>query len=258
MSARAVAWVLSVKLRDSTRKLVLVGLADHANLDGTAAFPSQATLADYAECSVRQVRRHLACLLDDGWIVHGDQELVKHYRADRRPVVYDLNYDRTSTSRRFDDGRTSDVATGGHAEPERADIAMSDKPSLEPSIEPSSALIPTDATTGAVVQIVVGDRVIRDYFDDFWTVYPRKVGKPAARRAWNGAVKRAAVIDIAEGLRRWVEHWRAENRPEFIPHPSTWLNQDRWDDEPTPASKPRSKTASTLDALNEHARREAR
>lgn len=66
------------------------GLAEHAHPDGTAAWPSVATLAEYAGCSERTVQRALASLLDEGKIVRGDQQFVSHYRPDRRPVVYDV------------------------------------------------------------------------------------------------------------------------------------------------------------------------
>ncbi len=65
----------------------------------------------------------------------------------------------------------------------------------------------------------------------FWTAYPRRVGKPAALRAWK-AVRpqcQATVDAISDGLERWRESW---TEPRFIPHPATWLNQRRWEDQP--------------------------
>ena len=93
MSVVAMAWVLkSVHLEgDPVAKLVLLGLADHAADDGTAAWPSQATLSKYADVSVRTVRTKLRTLEELGLIALGDQEFTAHLRADRRPAVYDLN-----------------------------------------------------------------------------------------------------------------------------------------------------------------------
>lgn len=70
--------------------LVLIGLADHANDDGTEARPSVATLAKYARCSPRTVHNKLRALEAAGLIRRGDQQTVAHIRQDRRPVVYDL------------------------------------------------------------------------------------------------------------------------------------------------------------------------
>ena len=65
-----------------------------------------------------------------------------------------------------------------------------------------------------------------DGFDEFWAAYPKKAAKPAARKAWRSAVKRADVATIMAGLSRYKPD------PQFIANPSTWLNNDRWADEP--------------------------
>ena len=64
-------------------------------------------------------------------------------------------------------------------------------------------------------------------FEDFWAAYPRKVAKTDARRAWDKAMGVTTPEAIGAALRaaKWPED------PKFIPHPSTWLNQGRWDDE---------------------------
>ena len=74
-------------------------------------------------------------------------------------------------------------------------------------------------------------------FDDFWMNYPRKVGKDAARKAWASAAKRADPSEILAGLSKAV--WPAD--PQFVPHPSTWLNGGRWQDDPM-AAAPRNLT----------------
>jgi hypothetical protein len=66
-------------------------------------------------------------------------------------------------------------------------------------------------------------------FDEFWTIYPRRVGKGAARAAWAKAVRKidpAEIIKAAAGYRDWPGR-----KPDFTAHPTTWLNQERWTDE---------------------------
>lgn len=84
------SWALSVRVGDTTRKMVLIGYANHAHRDGRHAWASKDTIAEYAECSNRTVRRHVEALVAEGWMREGDQNQVIHLRADRRPVVYDL------------------------------------------------------------------------------------------------------------------------------------------------------------------------
>lgn len=90
MSIEAMTHVLNSKIGDSTRKLCLLAWANHSHRDGSAAWCSIPTVAEYAECSTRTVQRHLPVLLDEGWLREGDQRLVAHLPADRRPIVYDV------------------------------------------------------------------------------------------------------------------------------------------------------------------------
>jgi hypothetical protein len=93
MSIEALTHVLSLNVGDSTRKLVLVGYANHAHKDGTGAWAKPATVAEYANCSKRTVQRHVKVLLEDGYLREGDQGLVSHIPADRRPIVYEIAMD---------------------------------------------------------------------------------------------------------------------------------------------------------------------
>jgi hypothetical protein len=73
--------------------------------------------------------------------------------------------------------------------------------------------------------------LIESRFGVFWESYPRKVGKPAARKAWNAIVGiENHSGEVLAGLSRWIPTW---TDPQFIPHPATFLNQRRWEDEPT-------------------------
>lgn len=66
-------------------------------------------------------------------------------------------------------------------------------------------------------------------FEDFWRIYPHRVCKGQARRAWAAALRKAGADDILEGVRRYM----ATKRPD-CPwcNPATFLNGERWLDEP--------------------------
>ncbi len=69
-------------------------------------------------------------------------------------------------------------------------------------------------------------------FDRFWTAYPRREAKEAARRAFTKARRKTDTEQIITGAARFRDD---PNRvAEFTPHPSTWLNAGSWDDEPLP------------------------
>ena len=67
-------------------------------------------------------------------------------------------------------------------------------------------------------------------FEQFWTAYPRKVGKGGAFKAFLKADQPIAGLLVAVEKQKRSEQWRKEGG-QYIPHPATWLNQGRWDDE---------------------------
>jgi hypothetical protein len=78
---------------------------------------------------------------------------------------------------------------------------------------------------------VTPKKVIEDpLFDRFWSIYPRKIGKGGAIKAWRAAVKKIDPAVIIEGLELHLPDL-AEKQKQYIPHPATWLNEERWADE---------------------------
>jgi hypothetical protein len=71
---------------------------------------------------------------------------------------------------------------------------------------------------------------IDDFFEDFWYKYPKKIGKEAARKAWNKANPDIIKVIDAINWQRETKQWQAEDG-KYIPHPATYLNQGRWQDE---------------------------
>ncbi len=74
-----------------------------------------------------------------------------------------------------------------------------------------------------------------DGFEQFWKAYPKRKAKDAAEKAWrtvgagNGLLP--AILAAVETQKSSVDWKREDGR--FIPYPATWLNQRRWQDEPT-------------------------
>lgn len=70
-------------------------------------------------------------------------------------------------------------------------------------------------------------------FDRFWSAYPRKVAKPRARTAWRRQKIRPEELDAllsALEADKQGDQWTRDGG-RYIPHPATWLNQRRWEDE---------------------------
>jgi hypothetical protein len=70
-------------------------------------------------------------------------------------------------------------------------------------------------------------------FITFWTAYPKKIGRGAAEKAWGKAHVNGELESVLAALavQKCSAQWK-KNGGEFIPNPSTWINQKRWLDEP--------------------------
>lgn len=72
-------------------------------------------------------------------------------------------------------------------------------------------------------------------FDDFWTAYPKKKSKEAARRVWDklrpSEELQSVILQAVENQSTSPDWTKAGGQ--YIPYPATWLNNRRWeDDEP--------------------------
>lgn len=67
-------------------------------------------------------------------------------------------------------------------------------------------------------------------FERFWSAYPKKVGRKKAKEAFSKVgVPVELLVDAVESQKH-TPQWTKDNG-QYIPHPATWLNQSRWEDE---------------------------
>ena len=70
-----------------------------------------------------------------------------------------------------------------------------------------------------------------DRFDIFWKQYPRKVARPNAIKAW---LKIKPDDVVLKKMLDAINHQQLPSKEiQFVPHPASWLNAQRWEDEIT-------------------------
>ncbi len=76
-----------------------------------------------------------------------------------------------------------------------------------------------------------GDTYSKDFLQ-FWQAYPRKVGKRAAWIAWKRLKLNGQAGDLIRAVRVQAssDQWTRDGG-QYVPHPATWLNQGRWEDQ---------------------------
>lgn len=226
MSNEAMTWAL----RDapdvpSHAVAVLIGLANHANELGQGAFPSQKLLGKYARKLERQVRKDLSALEEMGLIRRGDQRLVAHIPADRRPIVWDLAMELTASQ------TGGPTGPAGPRRPVVEDRGVPDGRSCGTQREvPQDRLTVREPTTTAEVGSTgVGGSRKREAATPRGTRIPDEFTITAEMRAWgmekfphfDGESETEAFIDYwksvagAKGLKAdWVATWKTWIRRE--------------------------------------------
>lgn len=246
MSLEAMKWALqdapiphsTTHLRD---RLVLVYLADRHNIDTGVCWPSLGRIADDMGITKPTVRSAFRSLEELGLIEKADPGLATGCMEGRKPTVWRLNLDMVRGKDVFTgkDGLTGKDAftpdgsrrvypTGKDAFTPEVKTALP-KPKENPNGTQSDE--PKDPQGALEVPV----QTTADEFAEWYAGYPRKVGKKAAEKAYKRARKSGATREaLLDGLARSMRSWEREGRPkDKYPYPSTWLNQERWEDEET-------------------------
>jgi hypothetical protein len=98
--------------------------------------------------------------------------------------------------------------------------------------------INTDTNTDINTDIYIPDDMDsainrqEEWFDIFYSQYPKKVGKADAKKKFKSKCKSEKRFkEIMDGLNKQNQTVFSKRETKYIPNPSTWLNQERWNDE---------------------------
>lgn len=196
MSIEAVSWAFKQRLDDPTAKLVLLGIADKYNEDRGYAWPSVQRLAEMADCTERTVNRKISLLADVGLIqiLHNPPQTNRYYL----PTLTSCHPD-----------------TSGQINPDTVgNLTLT--PDVRQTIDNNN----------------INNKDMINSFELFWKEVPKKVGKKSAMRAYKTALKDVESDTLLKQIKAYSERVRVEGtQQQYILHPTTWLNQGRWDDE---------------------------
>ena len=128
-----------------------------------------------------------------------------------------------------------------------------------------SAQCPTEVALDNDIDLEELEKKVLAAFDDFWEAFPRgrKRSKAKAREAWVKACQKENPAAIIAAAKHYATTPEAKGK--YVPMPSSWLNQERWDDdraawegtEPDPeAEAKRRRESERRMAAEENAKRE--
>jgi len=197
MSIEAVTWAFRQRIDDPTAKLVLLGIADKYNEDRGYAWPSIARLAEMADCTERTVTRKIAYLAEIGLV-----EIMRNPPASNHYYLPTL--------------------TNCHPD-------TRDRVTLTPDVR---VTLTPDVTLTIDNNNINNKDMINDAFKRFWDAVPKKVAKKASITAFKRALKDTDADTLINGMAAYAKMVRDKGvKKDYILHPTTWLNQGRWEDE---------------------------
>ena len=93
-------------------------------------------------------------------------------------------------------------------------------------------------------------------FEQFYKLYPRKVGRYLAEKNFKKLSAKEKLMAY-QGLSKYKKFWKANKTDkQFIPHPSTFINQKRWEDDIEVPKTPQKKYRDIDSEVREARRRE--
>lgn len=190
MSFQAMAWAVGQKL-PTKEKIILLMMANYADENGKC-WPSMNRLCDDTGMKKDSVIRAIKSLESLG--------LIETSRRKVEGVNLPNNYHLKMQ--------------GVVAHSDHGVVANSDKGSRSQRLEP--------------INEPIKDSISID-FEEFWDLYPKKVGKLAALAAFKRAVKICDPEIILDAAELFAEQ-RFGQDDKFTPNPANWLAQGRWDD----------------------------
>jgi hypothetical protein len=221
MSVRVMTAVFERYPNGGGEMLLALALADHAHDDGTRIFPYIKSLAEKTRQSTRSVQYQLRKMEESGWLI-----LVNAGNGGRnQPNEYQINSDwlKGAEIAPLKKGANDDTK-GCNPQQERVQSTTERVQPIAPAYnhhEPSDnhkePSLPKDP--------------VKDGFERFWLVYPKKRGRQEAEKAWK-KVKPIEYDEViaAVAIHRACKEW-IKDGGQFIPHPASWLNGRRWEDE---------------------------
>jgi hypothetical protein len=154
MSIEAMVWVLHNSPTSGTDKVLLLGIANHADAEGRNAWPAVRTLAKYANLEPRGVQKALRRLESEGHIrIETQSGGTPDMRSDRRPNRYSVLMDGVSSGTGRQVNGVSSSTERGVLQDANGVSHRTPKPYLEPSLETSSASRPRDELWDTIVDV---------------------------------------------------------------------------------------------------------
>jgi len=232
-------WVMDRLVGHPQALALYVHILRHYNKSKGSAWPSQDRLAELMCVSTMTVKRRLKVLEKEqvitvvrGW--DGYKRAVNQYHLVGTigiPDLEDIN------------------VTHGVAEEDLSDISVTQISNADVTQISNADVLRTRLNLTRSKELDL-KRYLPE-FEEFWNAYPKRVGKGKAQAAFTKATQHTNAQTIIQAAAQYAQ---APGLPEkqYIPHPTTWLNAESWEDDlPAAHTVPKTKNTTALQELQQ-------
>jgi len=138
-------------------------------------------------------------------------------------ICFRLRRDKPFIARQLKQLSSFIIQVGNESEPERTQLV-----SLEESKSKRESKSRVEVIQHGQVELITKSE---NDFMEFWSLYPKKKKKKEALNAWLKVSPPIQPVLNAIGWQKQQQDWVKEEG-KFIPHPATYINGHRWEDEP--------------------------
>ena len=216
MSVQAIGWVLEHSESQHSARLVMISIANYAKADGSGAWPSIATIARDARITDREVQLSIKDLERQGELQ--DERGAGPNGTNLYSVLMRGENSSPGGVKNIHRGGEESSPGGVNSDAKRGEYS-SPKPKENRQVEPSLNQLLPHAFGGGVESL----------FDQLWRVYPRKIGRVPAFRAFSKLQPTQELVNeiiaAVEGY-KLTDQWQRGSR--YIPFLNKFLAQRRW------------------------------
>jgi hypothetical protein len=213
MSIEAVSLVLNQSKATGRAKLVLLGIANHLGDQG--AWPSIATLARYANASERSVKRDLQELVE-----LGELKIELQNAPTKQQYKTNLYWITIPAGVTIEASGVTDWVSRGDS-------------------SGKSGVTPVGTQNINLTIKEPSKKTGNDLFDEFWKLYPKRIAKPDAIKAWKKAITKKPADELIALTKAYSES-KLPGEP-YIPYPASWLNKELYEAVEVQEKKPLQK-----------------
>lgn len=232
MSRYVAALVYRKKVGSMARKAILAYCAERANDNGGGIWSSKVTIAKEVECAKKTVIETFNAFVEEGVLILVGKKKIQNGFVH----VYDMNLDAilAMPDALLDEELRGVILNPSPGVTPRGNPELPQEVTLSDPNRPKTVLKPSiarkrDGDLFGEGEPKASKQSPDEHFETFWEAFPKKAGKPAAKKAFGKALKSGAdPAKITEAARRYAQTDAVQRG--FVKYPQGWLNDERWKD----------------------------